>query len=163
MDTQTKEWKRSVERLWSASDFDYREAAQLAAEMRHSNMPALRDSAAQALPTLRHACLKSADRMTKNLAHRRFGAIRNALHTLAAPRFGKRYSAEQSSGDDEDHRRRLGLPLGRRLFGPDIQQAYKRAAKKVHPDAGGSEREFLALSQARDALMREIVGETTEL
>ena len=33
----------------------------------------------------------------------------------------------------------VGLPSGRRLFGPEIQQAYKRVAKKVHPDVGGSE------------------------
>jgi len=50
----------------------------------------------------------------------------------------------------------VGLPLGRRLFGPEINQAYKRAAKTAHPDAGGNEREFLELSKARDALMRRI-------
>ena len=45
--------------------------------------------------------------------------------------------------------------LGRRLSGPEIHQAYKRVAKRVHPDAGGNAREFQELSAARDALMKE--------
>ena len=55
---------------------------------------------------------------------------------------------------DECNRRMLGLPPGRRLYGPEIREAYKRAAKTLHPDVGGSEREFLALSAARDALLK---------
>ena len=50
----------------------------------------------------------------------------------------------------------LGLPSGRRLFGPEIQQAYKRVAKKVHPDVGGSEQAFRELSAARDALLKSL-------
>jgi curved DNA-binding protein CbpA len=50
----------------------------------------------------------------------------------------------------------LGLPLDRRLFGPEIREAYKRAAKTVHPDAGGSERAFQELCAARDALLRNV-------
>jgi curved DNA-binding protein CbpA len=46
------------------------------------------------------------------------------------------------------------LPLGRRLSGVEIHRAYKRVAKRAHPDAGGSAREFLELSAARDALMK---------
>ena len=53
-------------------------------------------------------------------------------------------------------RRLLGLPFGRRLFGPEIKEAYKQAAKTVHPDAGGSNRAFLDLSEARDALMKAL-------
>jgi curved DNA-binding protein CbpA len=48
------------------------------------------------------------------------------------------------------------LPLDRRLFGPEIHRAYKRVAKTVHPDAGGTERAFLELSAARDALMKAL-------
>ena len=70
------------------------------------------------------------------------------------PRFGKRGTGLPTP--EEHYRRLLGLPLGRRLFGPEINQAYKRAAKTAHPDAGGNEREFLELSKARDALMRRI-------
>ena len=52
----------------------------------------------------------------------------------------------------------LGLPLGRRLSGAEIHQAYKRVAKRAHPDGGGSAREFLELSAAREALMEERWG-----
>jgi len=75
------------------------------------------------------------------------------VHALSAPRFGKRGSVEMLS-PDEQNRRVRGLPLGGRLYGPEIQQAYKRAAKTVHPDAGGSERAFQKLSAARDALLK---------
>jgi curved DNA-binding protein CbpA len=47
------------------------------------------------------------------------------------------------------------LPLGRPLSGAEIHRAYKRAAKRAHPDAGGSAREFLELSAARDVLMKQ--------
>ena len=80
--------------------------------------------------------------------------MRDALHALTGPRFGRRLSIEEASAKDAYHRRLLGLPLSGRLLGPDIQQAYKRAAKTVHPDAGGSEQAFHELSAARDALMK---------
>jgi curved DNA-binding protein CbpA len=48
----------------------------------------------------------------------------------------------------------LGLPCGRRLYGPEIREAYKRAAKTMHPDGGGSEQAFRELSAARDALLK---------
>jgi hypothetical protein len=88
--------------------------------------------------------------MSRNVARRRFGAIRDALHALNAPRFGKRAAVPAS---EQQHRRLLGLPLGQ-LTEPEIQQGYKRAAKRLHPDAGGSAREFAELSAARDALMK---------
>ena len=156
MDAQAKRWKDAVDRLWSASALDFREAAQLLAEMTRSEEPGLRDAAAQAMPTLRSASLKDADRRTRDLARRRLGAVRDALHTVAVPRFGRRGQVEAPLTTEEQHRRLLGLPLGRRLFGPEIHQAYKRAAKKVHPDAGGSEEAFLELSAARDALMSNL-------
>jgi|KBSSwiStaDraftv2_1062776.scaffolds.fasta_scaffold487117_1 hypothetical protein len=158
MDAQAKAWKREIDRLWSAPAFDYREAVSFVAEIARSEEPALRAAAAQALPNLRYACLKTADRMVKDLARRRFGAVRDALHALAAPRFGKRRSAGEIERmtPEEHHRRLLGLPLDRRLFGPEIHRAYKRVAKTVHPDAGGTERAFLELSAARDALMKAL-------
>lgn len=155
MDAQVRVWKLAVEQLWSAPVLDYRDAALLAAEIaRHSDEPRLQQVAAQALANLRGACVKGADRRTKDIARTRFGAVRDVLHGLAGPRFGKRRRMGMMPTPDEYHRQMLGLPLGRRLFGPEIQQAYKRAAKKVHPDAGGSEHAFLALSAARDALLK---------
>ena len=153
MDARLKEWKLAVERLWSAAALDHAQAARLAAEIARSADPRLAQAAAQAVPSLRAASLQGAERGTKALAHRRFGAVRDVLHAQTAPRFGKR---GKMPSPEEHHRRLLGLPLGRRLFAPEISQAYKRAAKTLHPDAGGSEREFLELSKARDALMKDL-------
>jgi len=154
MGAQIKAWKHEIDRLWSAPALDYREAASFAAEMARSEEPALRAAASQALPNLRHACLETADRMVEALARRRFGAVRDVLHALTAPRFGKRQSVGEPMTPEDHYRQLLGLPSGRRLYGPEIHQAYKRAAKTVHPDAGGSERAFHELSAARDALMK---------
>jgi hypothetical protein len=121
-----------------------------------SDEPSLQQKAAQALPNLRAACAKDADRRTKDLAQRRFGAVRDCLHVLDGPRFGKRERGTKMLTMDERHRRLLGLPPGRRLFGPEINQAYKRAAKTMHPDTGGDERAFLELSAARDALIKSL-------
>ena len=157
MDAQLKGWKLAVEQFWSAPVLNYRDAARLAAEIaRHSDEPRLQQTAAQALPTLRGACVMGADRRIKDLARRRFAAMRDALHVLTGPRFGRRRRMGEMPTPDEHHRQMLGLPLGRRLFGPEIQQAYKRAAKKLHPDVGGSEHAFLALSAARDALLKAL-------
>jgi hypothetical protein len=156
MDAQAQEWKGAVDRLWSAPVLDYAQAARLAAEMARSEEPRLQQAALQAMPSLRSACLKDAERRTKDLARRRLGAVRDVLHALTAPRFGKRRHAAEPLTPEEHYRRLLGLPLGRRLYGPEINQAYKRAAKKVHPDTGGSERAFLELSTARDALMKAL-------
>jgi hypothetical protein len=154
MDARLKEWTLAVDRCWSDDAPDYGRAARLAAELARSDIARLAHAATQALPSLRAASLRGADRAVKALAHRRLGAVRDELHALDAPRFGKRGGAMPPP--QEHYRRLLGLPLGRRLFGPEINQAYKRAAKTLHPDAGGSEREFLELSKARDALMENL-------
>jgi hypothetical protein len=156
MSSGLERWKSEAERLWSAPSLDYVQAARLTAEIAGQDAKAfLQQTAAQALPSLRKACEKKADRMTRALARRRFGAVRDALHTLTAPRFGKRGDAGNLTPEDH-YRRLLGLPLGRRLFGPEINEAYKRVAKTAHPDAGGSERAFLEISAARDALMKQL-------
>lgn len=150
---QQKYWKRDADRLWSASPFDVRGAAALAAEIaRHGADETLRQAAAQALPSLRGACLKTSGQMSRNIARRRFGAIRDALHALDAPSFGKRAAVPAS---EQEYRRLLGLPTERQLSEPEIRAGYKRAAKRLHPDAGGSAREFAELSAARDALMKQ--------
>jgi hypothetical protein len=115
----------------------------------------LQHAAAQALPSLR-AAVQGADRRSQALAERHFAAIRDVLHALTLPRFGKREPADRVFTSEELHRRLLGLPLDRRLYGPEIREAYKLAAKKVHPDVGGSERAFLELCAARDALMKAL-------
>jgi hypothetical protein len=156
MDIKLREWQLEVERTWSAAAPDYHEAARLAAEMAGANVEAvLRQAAAQALPILRSACAETADRSTLEAARRRLGVVREVLHTLTTPRFGKRESPLKPLAPEERYRQLLGLPLGRRLSGVEIHRAYKRAAKTAHPDGGGSALEFLALSAAREALMNE--------
>ena len=115
----------------------------------------LRQAAMQALPILRSACAEDADRSTRDAARRRLGVIREVLHTLTTPQFGKRQTAAKSLTPMECYRQLLELPLGRRLSGAEIHRAWKRVAKRAHPDVGGSASEFLELSAARDALMKE--------
>jgi hypothetical protein len=158
MDRQLSEWKLGVERICSAAAPDYREAARLAADMaRTSGEAILRQAAAQALPILHAASAYNADESTQHAARRRLGVISDVLHTLSTPQFGKRGTGSKPLAPGERYRQMLGLPLGRRLSGPEIHQAYKRAAKRAHPDAGGNAREFQELSAARDALMKERV------
>ena len=156
MDRQLSEWKLSVEGLWSAAATDYREAAQLAAEIaRGSEEATLRQAATQALPCLRNASLKKADRSAKEQARRRLSGIRDVLHALSVPQFGKRRNSSKPLTSAERYRQMLGLPFGRRLSAPEIHEAYKRVAKTAHPDVGGSEQEFQELSTAQAALMKE--------
>ena len=89
--------------------------------------------------------------MTQAVARRRFGAVRDALHALDAPRFGKRLHVP---APEQQHRRLLGLPSGRPLEDSEIRQGYRRAARRLHPDAGGSASDFAELAAARDALMK---------
>lgn len=156
MDSKLREWQLDVERIWSAAVPDWREAARLADVMaRISAEGILRQAAMQALPILRHAALATADRGITDAARRRLGVIREVLHTLAAPRFGRRDIPVKMLTLEERYRQLLGLPLDRRLSVTEIHRAYKRVAKTAHPDAGGSAREFQALSAAREALMKQ--------
>jgi hypothetical protein len=156
MDRQLAEWKLGVERIWLAAAPDYGEAARLAADIAGNSEEAiLRQAAMQALPSLRKAALENADRKIQDAARRRLGLVRDTLIFLTAPRFGKRQERQRAPTPEERYRQMLGLPLGRHLSGREIQQAYKHAAKTAHPDAGGSAREFLELSAAREALIKE--------
>jgi hypothetical protein len=155
MDRQLTAWKTLADRFWSAATPDYHEASLLTAEIASASDDALRHAAMQALPSLRNAIAKRADRSARDLAKRRFSLVRDRLHVLTAPRFGKRGLDAEPLTPQEHHRQLLGLPFGRHLSAPEIQQAYKRAAKTLHPDGGGSVREFVDLLAARDALMKE--------
>jgi hypothetical protein len=156
MDRQLPEWKLALERIWSAAAPDYHAAACLAVDIANATEEAmLRQAATQALPILRSASAEDADQRTREAARRRLGVIRDVLHDLTTPRFGKRQTLSKSLSPEECYRQLLGLPLGRRLSGVEIHRAYKRVAKRAHPDGGGSAREFLELSAARDALMKQ--------
>ena len=156
MNRQLWEWKLAVERIWSAAAPDHHAAACVVADMANASEEAiLRQAATQALPILRSASSEDADQSTRDAARRRLGVIREVLRELTTPRFGKRQTLSKLPTPEECYRQLLGLPLGRRLSGLEIHRAYKRVAKRAHPDAGGSARQFLELSAARDALMKE--------
>jgi hypothetical protein len=112
------EWKLGAERLWSAPTLDFREAERLAADIfTLSTEAALRQAAAQALPSLRNAPLEGADRSTQYEARRRLSAIRDVLEALDAGLFGRRGIALT---EEERYRQMPGLPLGRRLARAEI-------------------------------------------
>ncbi len=157
MDSKLGEWQLDIERIWQAAAIDWREIARLADVMARTGAEVLlRQAATQALPILRHAAAASADPDITGAARRRLGIIREVLHTLTTPKFGRRDIPVKPLAPDERHRQLLGLPLDRRLSAPEIHRAWKRAAKSAHPDAGGSAQAFQALSVARDALIEEV-------
>ena len=55
--------------------------------------------------------------------------------------------------DDKVHREALHLPTEGRLEASEINAAFRRLAKKAHPDAGGSSEDYRRISDARDALI----------
>ena len=152
MDRHLGEWKHAVDRFWQAEGPDWTEVAQVVASIAASEVADLRHAATQAQPSIRNAAANPQDHMTRVVARRRLGVIRDALHELAAPKFGRR-GAEKVLTEDERYREMLGLPLDGRLAPTEIHQAFRRTAKLMHPDVGGDAHAFLALSAARDALM----------
>lgn len=54
---------------------------------------------------------------------------------------------------EKEHRILLGLPEDGTLEISQIRSAYRRAAKKSHPDAGGSQELFIRVKEACDALL----------
>lgn len=155
MDPHIRHWKVAIERFCAVADPDYREMAKMIAEIATTDIDeTLRHAAAQVLPILRQAALKSADHRTKSMALRRLGIVSDALHMLSAPQFGRRGLAPKVLSQEERYRQLLGLPFGRRLAATEVHQAFKRAAKTVHPDGGGNGAAFLELAAARDALIK---------
>ena len=154
MPEQFKSWKLSVERLCAASVVDWHEAARLVAEIAtRSTDETLRQAAAQAIPILRNVALDGVAHATTEAARRRLMILLVVLHEMTAPRFGRRDAAPKPPNAEERARKALGLPLGRPLVCAEIHQAFRRAAKSMHPDAGGSEDAFLELIAAQDVLL----------
>jgi len=153
MDRHVGEWKHAVDRFWQAEGPDWTEVAHVVAAIAASGEESdLRHAATQAQPSIRNAAANPQDHMTRVVARRRLGVIRDVLHELTTPKFGRR-GAEKTLTADERYREMLGLPLGGHLAAADIHRAFRRTAKRMHPDAGGDAGAFLALSAARDALM----------
>jgi len=55
--------------------------------------------------------------------------------------------------NEKRYREILSLPLDCVLDTLQIKKAFKKASKKVHPDAGGSHDDFIKLNMARDELL----------
>lgn len=146
-------WKLALERLRSAEPADWAEAGRLVAEIaRMSTDATLRQAAGQALPVLRQA-VDNDDHSVTLAARRRLGVILDVVHDLTAPRFGRRNAMPKKLSSEDRARRMLGLPLAVQLTCDDIKQAYRRAAKGMHPDRGGSAEAFIDLAAARDLLI----------
>jgi hypothetical protein len=153
MDRLVGEWKHAVDRFWQAEGPDWTEVAHVVAAIATTaEEPDLRHAATQAQPSIRNAAANPQDHMTRVVARRRLGVIKDALHELTAPKFGRR-GTEKALTPEERYREMLGLPLDGRLAATEIHQAFRRTAKRMHPDAGGDPHAFLALAAARDALM----------
>src|ERR1700738_4173031 len=115
MNRQLWEWKLAVERIWSAAAPDYHAAACVVADMANASEEAiLRQAATQALPILRSASSEDADQSTRDAARRRLGVIREVLHELTTPRFGKRQPLSKLPTAEEGYRQMPGPALGRR-------------------------------------------------
>ena len=154
MDRHVGEWKHAVDRFWQAEGPDWTEVAHVIAGIAAvSAEDDLRHAATQAQPSIRNAAANPQDHMTRVVARRRLGVVRDVLHELVTPKFGRRGAEAKALTPEERHREMLGLPLDRRLAANEIHQAFRRTAKRLHPDAGGDAQAFLALSAARDALM----------
>jgi|GEM_PF-776882 hypothetical protein len=154
MNERIDSWKLALERLRSANGTDWAEAGRLAAEIaRGSSDVTLRNAAEQAVPILRQAALDDDEPDIALAAERRLGVILDVIHGLTAPSFGRRRAMPKQMSSEDRARRTLGLPLAVQLTCDDIHQAYRRAAKDMHPDRGGSEQAFLDLAAARDILI----------
>lgn len=146
-------WKLGLERLRSADAPDWAEAARLVAEIaRMSSDVTLRQAAEQALPVLRQA-VDNDDHSVTLAGQRRLGVVLEVVHDLSAPRFGRRNAMPKQMSREDRARKVLGLPFAVQLTCEDINQAYRRAAKGMHPDKGGSAQGFIDLAAARDLLI----------
>jgi hypothetical protein len=153
MNAHLQYWKMSIERLVSAGEIDWVEAARLASEIAGQAGDVLvRQAARQAIPILRNAAQGAADPSIALGARRRLLILFDVLQQKAAPRFGMRRAQPKPLSAEERARKLLQLPLDKSLALPEIRQAFRRAAKMVHPDVGGSEAAFRELIAAQEML-----------
>ena len=153
---QLNHWKMSVERLLSATEVDWHEAARLATEIAgNATNVLLLQATTQAIPILRNAAQGGADHGITPAARRRLLMLFDTLQQLTLPRFGMRRARPKPLTAEERARQLLQLPLGKSLAVPEIRQAFRRAAKSAHPDLGGSEEAFRELIAAQEVLIHQ--------
>jgi len=71
-------------------------------------------------------------------------------------RFSGTNSGYQDNGkpfDERQHRETLNLPTDGKLEPRQINAAFRRLAQKAHPDVGGSNEQFVRITEARNALL----------
>jgi len=157
-DPSSAPWKSALERLLQADQLDWRDAVALVDDIaRLSSEVTLRQAATQALPILRSASGFGADHVTLDAARRRLIVVLDVLIELTTPRFGRRDAKPKPLSPDQRARKLLGLPIDGALSAPEIHGAFRRAAKTMHPDAGGSAAAFRELVAAQDMLMNRPV------
>ena len=66
------------------------------------------------------------------------------------------YQDNRKPFDDHQHRETLNLPIDGKLEPLQINAAFRRLAQKAHPDVGGSNEQFVRITEARNALLEYI-------
>jgi hypothetical protein len=66
------------------------------------------------------------------------------------------YQDNRNPFDERQHRETLNLPTDGKLEPSQIRAAFRRLAQKVHPDVGGSDEQFIRITEARNALLEYI-------
>ncbi|OAH96408.1 DnaJ domain-containing protein [Methylomonas methanica] len=68
----------------------------------------------------------------------------------------RRHQVNRKPLDERHHRQTLNLPIDGTLESSQIKTAFRRLAQKAHPDAGGSNEQFIRITEARNALLAHI-------
>jgi len=86
---------------------------------------------------------------------KRQNKIREEMYENLYRRNRKRHNDLYKSNNEDEKRYReiLSLPHDCVLDISQIKKAFKKASKKLHPDAGGSHDDFVNLNMARDELL----------
>jgi hypothetical protein len=66
------------------------------------------------------------------------------------------YQDNRKPFDERQHRKTLNLPIDGKLEPRQINSAFRRLAQKAHPDVGGSNEQFVRITEARNALLEYI-------
>jgi len=154
MTDRSEYWKIRIDRLRAAQSVNWIEAHAVANDIVcTSSNAALRNAAEHALPLLHRAAAESDDRDLVAAALCCLGRIAEAMNGRSVPCFGQRSVPPERVNHEDRARRALGLPLVVQLSHADVNEAYRRMVKTMHPDHGGSEQAFLELTAARDTLI----------
>jgi hypothetical protein len=138
MDAELRDWKSALDGLWSADDLLAgkrcscgRKSCGTAPSRRCNERPRKPRQAYATFALRRLAVGRNTSRKCA-LRHSVMPCMCSRPRAWASVEYVATSAGGVSTTHDR-HRLLLGLPLGRRLYGPEISQAYKHAAKKIHP------------------------------